>query len=141
MEKLSGLSAEDFINQRGLKAFRAAENSVFKTVVRSGGRVIALGGGIMPTRARKPMLKKSGVTVCLECGEAAVFNRLIKDPVRRPLLCGGPEQAKRAIKRLLKKRRPFYGKADLKLDTAGLTPEAAAVKIRKLLGKYEKSLP
>lgn len=141
VEKLSGLPVAAFIQQRGLKAFRAAENAVFKTIVRSAGRVIALGGGIMPTRARKPRLKKSGVTVYLECGASALFKRLLKNPAGRPLISGGPEQAKRKIARLLKKRRPYYEKADLKLDTSRLTPEAAAVKIRKLLGRLIRIAP
>ena len=138
VEKLSGLTVPDIIEKRGLKAFRAAEDSVLRAVLRSGGRVIALGGGIMPTKTRGPRLKKSGVTVYLECGEAVILKRIKKDLRRRPLLGTGPEQAKRAITRLLKKRRPYYEKADLKLDTSGLTPEAAAGKIGRLLGKYEK---
>lgn len=140
VENLSGLTTADFIKKRGLKAFRDAENAVFKLIVRTGGRVIALGGGITPTRARKPGLDKSGVTVYLECGEAVLCDRLAKDPAVRPLLRlegGGREQLKRAIARLLKKRRPYYEKADLKLNTAGLTPEAAAVKIKKLLGRLK----
>ena len=138
--KLAGFPAADFIRKRGFKAFRRAENSVFKMVVRSGGSVIALGGGIMPTRVRRPELKKSGVTVYLACAETVLFKRLIEVSAGRPLLGSGPEQIRRAIARLLKKRRPYYEKADLKLNTSGLTPEAAAVKIGKLLGKYEKRL-
>ncbi len=140
VEKLSGLAAPDFIKKRGLKAFRAAENSVFKKVTRSGGSVVALGGGIMPTAARRVRLKNSGVTIYLECGEAALLKRLVKDLALRPLLGADPSGTKRAITRLLKKRRPYYEKADLKLDTSKLTPDAAAGKIGRLLGKYEKSL-
>ncbi|MEI7480713.1 MAG: shikimate kinase [Elusimicrobiota bacterium] len=140
VKNIYGLPAGDFIKTRGLKAFRDAENSVFKTVVGSGGRVIALGGGIIPTSVRGPKLKKSGVTIYLKCAQAALYARLIKNIARRPLLGGSPEQAKRALARLLKKRRPYYEQADLKLDTSGLTPEAAAVKICKLLGNHETYL-
>ncbi len=140
VKKIYGLRAGDFIKTRGLKAFRDAENSVFKTVVRSGGRVVAFGGGIIPTGFRGPKLKKSGVTVYLKCAQAALYARLIQNIARRPLLGGSPEEAKRALARLLKKRRPYYEKADLKLETSGLTPEAAAVKILKLLGNHETYL-
>jgi shikimate kinase len=137
VEKLSGLSAAAFIKKRGLKAFRSAENSVFKIAARSGERVIAVGGGIMPTKAREPLFKKSGVTVYLECGETELLKRLMNDTAERPLIAGDPKQARRKITRLLKKRRPYYEKADITLNTTGLTPEAAAVKISKLLNKYE----
>lgn len=137
VKKLSGLPAGEFIKRLGLKAFRSAENAVFKKVVRSGGRVIALGGGITPTAARRPGLKRSGVTVYLKCGEAVLFKRLAGNLALRPLLGPDPERAKLAIARLLKRRRPYYEKADLTLDAGGLTPEAAARKIAKLLGQYE----
>ena len=140
VEKLSGMPVPDFIKERGLKAFRAAENSVFKEVSIPGGRVIALGGGVMPTAARRARLKNSGVTIYLECAEAALLKRLAKNIYRRPLLGANPAGAGSAIARLLKKRRPHYEKADLKLDASKLTPEAAAVKIIRLLGKYEKTL-
>ena len=92
----------------------------------------------MPTAVRRPRFKKSGVTIYLKCGEAALFKRLAKNIALRPLLGAGRARAKSAIARLLKKRRPYYEKADLKLDTTGLTPKAAAAKIVRLLGKYEK---
>ena len=133
LKKIYGLATGEFIKKRGLKAFRAAEDSVFRTVARSTGRVIALGGGITPTKARRRLLSGLGVTVYLKCREAVLFKRLSKDPVRRPLLGDGPEQAKRNISRLLKKRRPYYEKADLELDTSDLTPEAAAAGLARLL--------
>jgi len=140
VEKIYGLTAGNFIKTRGLKAFRAVENALFRTAVRTGGRVIALGGGIMPTKARGPALKKSGVTVYLKCSESALVNRLLRDPALRPLISGRPEQVKAKVARLLKKRRPYYEKADLKPDISGLTPEAAAARIIKLLDKHENRL-
>lgn len=133
IRKLSGLGPAAFIKKRGLRSFRRAERSVFRAAARSGGRVIALGGGLMPIEPLRPLFKKSGITVCLECGETVLFKRLKKNLSRRPLLGGGPEQARRAIKRLLKKRRPYYRRADLTVNTSDLRPEKTAEKIKKLL--------
>ncbi|OGS28633.1 MAG: hypothetical protein A2218_07445 [Elusimicrobia bacterium RIFOXYA2_FULL_53_38] len=140
-QKLTGFSAADFIKKSGLKAWRKTERSVFKTTARSGGRVIALGGGIMPTKALRPVFRKSGITVYLKCGETGLFKRLAKDPTGRPLLGGGPGKAKLAIARLLKKRSPYYEKADFKLDTQGLTPAQAAAKIEKMVRGYYGNHP
>ena len=137
VEKLSGLSPAGFINKRGLKAWRKAENAAFKAATCAGGHVIALGGGIMPTKIRRPLFRKSGLTVYLECCEAGLIKRLADDLARRPLLGGNPAEARLAISRLLKKRRPYYEKADLKLNTCGLTPAQTAVKIAKMLEQYE----
>jgi shikimate kinase len=136
--RLFGRPAADFIKTRGLAAWRKAERAALKTAARSGNRVVALGGGIMPTRALKPLFRKSGVTVYLKCGETVLFNRLKLGLARRPLLGGGPAKARLTITRLLKKRKPYYEQADLTVDAADLSPEKTAEKIIKLLPKYDK---
>lgn len=138
ISRLSGLSAADFIKSRGLAAWRNAERSALRTSARSGKRVVALGGGIMPTRALKPFFRKSGVTVYLKCGETELFTRLKHGLKRRPLLGGSRAKAKAAISRLLKKRRPYYEQADLIVDTSALSPQKTAAKIQRLLRKYDK---
>lgn len=137
VQELSGLTAAGFIKKRGLKAWRKAENSAFKTAAAPGGRVIALGGGIMPTKALRPLFRRSGITVYLECCEAGLLKRLAGSLAERPLLGDSPAKAEHAIARLLKKRRPYYEKADLKINTRGLTPAQTAVKIAKMLERHE----
>jgi len=136
VQELSGLTPAGFIKKRGLKAWRRAEHSVFKITAGAAGRVVALGGGIMPTKALEPLFRKSGVTVYLECCEGGLFKRLAGDIEKRPLLGGDPFKAKLAIARLLKKRLPYYEKADLKINTCGLTPAQTAVKIAALVKHY-----
>jgi len=138
IEKLSGMTAAEFIRDRGLRAWRAAEDSVLRIVLASSGRVVALGGGIMPTKARKPLFKKSGITIYLECAEREILKRTAKKPGKRPLLEGDSEKAKRAASRLLKRRKPFYARADISIDTSNLTPERTAGDIIRLLKKNEK---
>jgi len=133
VQKLSGLTTAAFIKKRGLTAWRKAENSAFKAAASAGGKVIALGGGIMPTKDLRPLFRKSGVTVYLECCEGGLFKRLAGSLALRPLLGNSPAKAKLAIARLLKQRRPYYEKADLKINTCGLTPVQTAGKIAKML--------
>lgn len=138
VEKTSGLKCAGFIERRGLKAWRRAEISALRRAARVKSRVIALGGGILPTKALEPLFKKNGTTVYLECGGAELFARLAKDPAERPLLGNDPAEKEARLYRLLKKRRPFYEKADIKVNTAGLTPEQTAAKIARSLKHYEK---
>ena len=133
VQKLSGLTAAGFIKKRGLKAWRKAENSAFRAASASGGCVIAMGGGLMPTKALAPRFRKSGITVYLECCEAGLFKRLADGLARRPLLGDSPAKAKLAIARLLKERRPYYEKADLKINTCGLAPVQTAARIAIML--------
>lgn len=135
VKKLSGLAPAAFIRERGFGAWRKAERAAFRAAAGGGGRVIALGGGIMPVKALKPLFKRAGVTVYLECGEKELFRRLSRGPGKRPLLGGSPENAGRAISRLMKKRRRFYEKADLTVDVSKLTPAQTAGKIKKLCRK------
>ena len=135
VEELSGLTAAGFIKKRGLGAWRKAENSAFRAAASTGGKVIALGGGIMPTKVLEPLFRQSGVTVYLECCEGGLFKRLAGSLAKRPLLGSCPAKAKLAIARLLEKRRPYYEKADLTINTCGLTPARTAAKIAKMLKK------
>jgi len=137
VQKLSGLTAAGFIKKRGLRAWRKTEAAVFQTASAPGGRVIALGGGIMPTKTLRPLFRRSGITVYLECCEGGLFKRLAGGLAKRPLLGDSPAKAKSAITRLLKQRRPYYEKADLKINTCGLTPAQTADRIAEALEQYE----
>jgi shikimate kinase len=137
IEKLSGLTAAGFIKKRGLRAWRKAENSALRAAAGAEGRVIALGGGIMPTKALRPLFRRSGVTVYLECCEGGLFKRLAGSLAKRPLLGSSPAKAKLAIAQLLKRRRPYYEKADLKINTCGLTPAQTADRVAKMLEQNE----
>lgn len=137
VQKLSGLTAAGFIKKRGLKAWRKAETAVFQTASALDGRVIALGGGIMPTKTLEPLFRRSGITVYLKCCEDGLLKRLTGSLERRPLLGDSPVCLRRTIARLLKQRRPYYEKADLKINTCGLTPAQTAARIAEALEQYE----
>jgi len=136
--ELSGMTPGEFIKKRGCGAWRKAERSVLRAIAACEGRVIALGGGIMPVKTLRPLFKKSGTTIYLKCAEAELLKRLSRGLDKRPLLGGSLETSKRAIARLMKKRRPFYERADFNVDTTTLTPAQTAVKIIKKLKRHEK---
>lgn len=127
VRKASGLSPSEFIARRGLAAFRKAETAALEGLsALPAPAVIALGGGVLPVGARGRLLRKLGVTVFLDCPEAELARRL--EAARgRPLLEAKTPGARRGkLSALLKRRLPFYRRADVMVRTAGLSPLGTA---------------
>lgn len=138
IKKTAGRSAAEIITGRGLKAFRRLEDSVLRKLSRAGGQVAALGGGVTLTEKRG-FLKRAGITVYLACREKTLLQRLAKAPGNRPLL--GPDRGKwpAVISRLLEKRRPYYERADIRLDVSLLSPARTAARIEAAVKTHDKN--
>lgn len=137
IKRAAGASAAEVIEKRGLRAFRRLENSALRKLARESGLVVAAGGGVAPTKKRG-FLKRSGLTVYLACREPVLLKRLAGAKGRRPLLGGDPAKRAGAIGRLLKKRRPFYERADIRIDVSFLTPAGTAAKIAGAIKEHDE---
>ncbi len=133
----SGMSAGEFIRKKGLAAFRAAEAAAVRALAREGGRVVALGGGFYPSGWRARLLSSTGVTVFLYCPWTELEKRLRAARGPRPLLAGPWEKASVRAGKLHAARLPYYRRADVTIDTAGLKPEAVAARIKAALRKKD----
>jgi len=138
IKKAAGADPAELINRRGLGVFRRLEDSALRKLARAGGLVVAAGGGVTPT-VKRGFLKRTGITVYLACSESVLLKRLAGDPSARPLLGKVPAERPGVIRRLLAKRRPYYERADIRLDVSTLTPELAAAKIAAAVRKYDKN--
>lgn len=118
-----GMSVEDIFAKRGQRAFRNAEHGALKTVVASGGRVVALGGGAVCFGRNRDVLRGSGPVVLLTAPVEVILERVRRSEAR-PLLVG-PDAPARA-RALLARRMRDYRRYRLRVDTAELTPRAAA---------------
>lgn len=132
IERAAGRKVADLVKARGLAAFRRAEAETVKALAARGGLVAALGGGFYPS-GRRAALLRDGVTVFLHCAWPELEARLKAARAPRPLLAGPWEKAAARAKRLYRARLPYYRRADLTVDVTGLTPAAAAKKIKKAL--------
>lgn len=133
VEKKAGLSISKLVKNRGLAAFRKLEARCVKELAAGRGRVIALGGGVYPSRRWKSALAASGVTVFLHCPWAELEKRLNTEAGTRPLLKGSWTAAGPRAKKLYAARLRFYRRADITINTGGLTPAGTAAKIRKAI--------
>lgn len=130
IEERAGMAINKIFERYGEPHFRNLEKKVIKEVSAKDGVVIATGGGAFLDPENRAILKKKGVTVALLAEVKEIARRTAKD-TDRPLLKEGERQTR--IKTLLKKRLPYYRKADLCLDTTGKSPEKIVQEIIDLV--------
>lgn len=133
--KKAGANAAEIIKTKGLGAFRRLEAEAVKELTAKDGQVIALGGGVYPSRRWASLLERTGVTVFLHCPWPELEERLEAARAPRPLLAGPWKAAAPRAKKIYAARLKFYRRADITVNTAGLTPAQAAKKTIKALSK------
>lgn len=130
LERKTGKTIAALIKEKGLAGFRRLEAANVKRLAAGTGQVIALGGGVYPSRKWKKLLGGSGTTVFLYCPWPELEARLKAASGPRPLLAGPWEKTCERARRLYNRRLPFYRQADLTVSTAGLSPQKAAERVR-----------
>jgi len=135
VEKRAGRSIAAIAESSGMAAFRRLEAACVKELASGHGRVIALGGGVYPSRRWKKLLKNCGTVVFLNCSWPELKKRLKAASGPRPLLKGPWERAAVRAEKLYARRLPFYRKAGITIKTSGLTPAKTVAAIIKELKK------
>ncbi|MEA1964974.1 MAG: shikimate kinase [Candidatus Aerophobetes bacterium] len=110
--------------------FRQKESQIISEVSRWDNYVISTGGGAVLRKENLSALKSKGIIICLWARSEIILKRASKENTR-PLLKG--ENRKEKIEELLEIRKPYYEKADLKIETSNLSPEEVAEKILRAL--------
>ncbi len=129
IEKKEGKSISQIFKEKGENYFRKVESEVVEKIANLNGYVIATGGGVVLKQANVNSLRKKGFIICLTTDSEIIWQR-VKNNNQRPLF---PNQ-KEKVRELLKKRAPFYSRADLTLNTSRLSEE-------KVVDKIVSSLP
>lgn len=132
IEKTTGMKISEIFKKFGEKRFRDIETEMVKVVTKKRGQVISTGGGVVLREENLHHLKKSGIIFCLTASPNTIFERT-KGCKDRPLLQVNNPQDK--IKELMNERRPFYEKADIIIDTEGLSASEVAERVIK---EYER---
>ncbi|MBI5696302.1 MAG: shikimate kinase [Nitrospirae bacterium] len=126
-----GMSVSDIFAVYGEKYFRSVEKDVIQRLAVQDGQVISAGGGAVIDPGNVENMKKAGPVICLTAPPEVILKR-VERHTHRPLLQVPDPLAK--IKELLDTRAPFYAKADVTIDTSGMTPEEVATEILKKVG-------
>ncbi len=113
--------------------FRDLETEALLEVMRSGGQVVATGGGIVLKDHNWDLMSGSGEVIYLKTSPEVILKRTERS-ADRPLLKAdnSPERMKKIVE-LLDKRSCLYEKADFICVTDGKTSEQVAEEIRRMV--------
>jgi shikimate kinase len=133
-----GAPIADIVARHGWAFFRQAEGRLLRELTAVEATVVATGGGAIEHRQEWQELRQGSFVVWLDADIATIRQRLRDDPnssQQRPSLTGSAMQDE--IGELLQQRKPLYSAgSDLRLETAGKTPERLAEEIQSaIIGK------
>lgn len=130
IEKKEKRTINEIFTKSGEEYFRDVEGAVARELSGQEGLVIDTGGGIVIREENINNLRQNGIIVCLTADPGIIIERTKKYKHRPLLNCEDP---KRKVLELLKKRAPFYARADHAIDTGKLTVRQAVEEIIKIV--------
>ncbi len=132
IEARAGKTISAIFAEEGEDAFRDLESDVARRVSRLKGHVIVTGGGIVLRRENMEALREAGPVFCLTASPECILRRT-EGTSHRPLLQTDDPLGR--IQSLMKKRKPFYNRADYQIDTTLLTIPDVVESIVKILSE------
>ena len=120
-----GRSIPEIFATDGEPRFRELEREAVELLKLKSGEVIATGGGLPCREGRMEALRELGVVVWLSGDLSALHDRAGRR-AGRPMLDGRPFEE---IEALFRARVPYYGMADVVVDTSGLGPDQVVAKV------------
>lgn len=126
VERRAGRPIPQIFDEQGEPAFRALEAAVTRDLDPADGVVVAAGGGWMARpelRSRWP----DAVRVWLRVSPGDAVSRLGDQVGSRPML--DPRDPEASAREILEDRRVEYQRAELSVDTGGVTPEEVVTRI------------
>jgi shikimate kinase len=117
-----GMNIKSIFAHYGEAYFRSCETFVLKNIdCRSvTGKVVSTGGGIVGLDENICLMRERGTVIYLHASWETLKQRL-SDVSDRPLALNGSDQK---LYTLWKYRLPLYRKADMEIDTSGLSPQS-----------------
>ena len=139
IQKHTGNSIREIVDEKGWDAFRAEERATIKKLSSLTDGIIAAGGGSVMDAENRKALKQDGLCVWLTADVSTIVARMKNDRTtttqRPPLSDGGLE---RETVEILEAREPFYQEmADCIVDTAGKGIDAVIDEVCSELAHYD----
>ncbi len=125
VEADEGCTIAELFEREGEAYFRRREGELLDRALSAGATVLACGGGVVLDPVRRAMLRSRCHVVWLQVAPAEAARRVAEDSARRPLLRGGPPEAR--LGELLEQRGPLYAEASCgRVTTDGRSPDQVA---------------
>ncbi|NML18948.1 helix-turn-helix transcriptional regulator [Azohydromonas sp. G-1-1-14] len=132
IERVAGCGLSEIHNLLGPLAYRRYERRALEEVIQLyPDAVIAAPGGLVSDPATLNLLLSHCCTAWLRTTPAEHMRRVIEQGDLRPM--AGNAEAMDDLRRILSERAPFYGKADVTVDTGGKTVPEALSTLREAL--------
>ena len=137
VEQRTGKPVAELFRAEGEARFRALEAEAVGSAAKGPAAVVGTGGGVVLGDPAWRTMRSSGVVLGLTASKETLLARLAGETARRPLLAG---DAGTALETVLRERRHLYRRADLTLDTEGLSPDGVAGALVGLLRSLQGPL-
>jgi shikimate kinase len=124
-----GRSIPEIFAAHGEAHFRALEDEALALLALKDGDVIATGGGLPCRDGRPEALRALGTVVWLAGDFASLYARAQAAGARPMLADRRPEE----VAALYESRVPYYRRAHVTIETAGLGPDQIAVRVCQAL--------
>lgn len=132
IEDRAGLKLGEVFSLHGEEYYRRLEREALDDVLNSGeSMVLAVGGGLVTSPETYALLRRHATTVWLKARPADYWNRVVRQGDRRPI--DQHPQARDALRSLVARRGALYARADVTVETSGLTVARAAEQLEKTL--------
>lgn len=128
--KAAGTDIPEIFRRLGEAAFRDGERRVIARLLQGPAHVLATGGGAFVHPATRSLIRQRAVSVWLRA-DLDVLDRRTRGRSGRPLLEGGDPRATLAA--LMAARAPFYGEADVTVDSDDVPPEKMVDRVLQAL--------
>jgi XRE family aerobic/anaerobic benzoate catabolism transcriptional regulator len=130
VETRAGLALTEIFALHGEEYYRRLERDTLVDLLGSGqSMVIAVGGGLVTAPETYALLRRQTTTVWLKAKAEDHWSRVIRQGDRRPI--DSHPRAREALRELLARREPLYARADMTVDTTGLTVPQAAERVSR----------
>jgi shikimate kinase len=146
IEKEENMSVVEIFEKKGETYFRQLERKFLENLCKQNNIIVSLGGGTITDIENFGLLKRTGKIIYLKVSPDVLYKRL-KNKTDRPLFRdmvlseNSEEDFLKRINDMLDKRKEFYDKADLVIDTdfnpIGITVDKIAKIISKVINEKD----
>jgi len=132
IEKDTGIPLAEIFSLYGQSGYRAIEKRTLERVLRESDRlVMSVGGGVVSEKETFDHLLSHCYTVWIKAQPEEHMSRVIAQGDFRAMK--GNHQAMDDLRHILEAREPLYRKADMCLDTSGLSVEESFLRLKAAL--------
>ena len=121
IEEAAGKTIPQIFSQDGEEAFRKTESDVLRSIMPSGGTIVATGGGTPCHGDNMDFMLGNGLTVYLKMTPGQLTHRLLESTTVRPLIKNiSDEDLPAYIEKVLAVREKWYSRAEIIIEGINL---------------------